>query len=368
MKSLHRLLLLAPLLSLAACDLPRGGPVRSEVIMAETNEEGEAVRDFAVYTVTKDALPQLKSWPLTGPHRITSWIRHAPSGGDALIQPGDEIDLVVWDSQDNSLLTNPAERLVSLKDMRVSASGHIFVPYIGRLRVAGQSPEAARRVIQSRMEDVVAAAQVQLSVAEGQQNSFSLVSGVTRPGVYPLASQHQTVLEAISAGGGISNNLRNPQIRLIRSGKTFGISAKKLYDTPELDTVLRGRDKIVVQADDRYFRALGAARNEQLIYFEDDHITALDAMSMMGGLTDNRANPQGILILREYQPGHLGDGSTGPTHERVVFALDLTNADGLFSAGQFHVHPRDTVLVTESPLAVAISVASLARIVDLLFQ
>lgn len=313
-------------------------------------------------------LPTLKSWPLTGPRQISHWIKHTHQNGEAVIRPGDKIDLTIWDSQDNSLLTSATERLVSLKGIDVDAGGHIFVPYIGRLRVAGNTAESARRSIQSRMEDVVSAAQVQLTVSEGQQSSFSLVSGVARPGVYPLASQHQTVLEAISAGGGISTSLRNPQIRLIRAGKTFGISAKKLYDTPQLDTVLRGRDKIVVQPDDRYFRSLGAAGRERLIYFEDDHITALDAMSMMGGVNDTRANPQGILILREYNHRHLGDGTTGPTHQRVVFALDLTNADGLFSAGQFRVHPRDTVVVTESPLAVAVSVASLARIIDLLFQ
>lgn len=336
--------------------------------MAETDEDGTAIRDFAVYTVTKDMLPTLKNWPLTGPHRVTRWIKHAHQGGEAVIRPGDKIDLTIWDSQDNSLLTSATERLVSLKGIEVDAGGHIFVPYIGRLRVAGQTAESARRSIQTRMEDVVSAAQVQLNVSEGQQSSFSLVSGVVRPGVYPLASQHQTVLEAISAGGGISTSLRNPQIRLIRGGKTFGISARKLYDTPQLDTVLRGRDKIVVQPDDRYFRALGAARQEKLIYFQDDNTSALDAMSMMGGFNDSRANPQGILILREYAEKDLGDGTTGPEHTRVVFAMDLTNADGLFSAGEFRVHPRDTVLVTESPLAVAVSVASLARIVDLLFQ
>ena len=43
----------------------------------------------------------------------------------------------------------------------------------------------------------------------------------------------------------------------------------------------------------------------------------------------------------------------------MVFVIDLTSADGLFSAGQFQVHPGDTVLVTESAVTAAQSVFGL---------
>ena len=43
------------------------------------------------------------------------------------------------------------------------------------------------------------------------------------------------------------------------------------------------------------------------------------------------------------------DGS-GPRHERTIFTIDLTTADGLFSAGEFAIQPGDLIYVTESPL------------------
>jgi polysaccharide export outer membrane protein len=43
----------------------------------------------------------------------------------------------------------------------------------------------------------------------------------------------------------------------------------------------------------------------------------------------------------------------GPPQERVVFTLDLTKADGLFSAGKFLLQSGDLVYVTESPLGTA---------------
>jgi polysaccharide export outer membrane protein len=42
-----------------------------------------------------------------------------------------------------------------------------------------------------------------------------------------------------------------------------------------------------------------------------------------------------------------------------VFSIDLTTADGLFSAGKFMVQPQDLLLATESPIADVRSVFSL---------
>ena len=40
----------------------------------------------------------------------------------------------------------------------------------------------------------------------------------------------------------------------------------------------------------------------------------------------------------------------GPSRTEAVFVIDLTSADGLFSARRFAVEPQDVVLVTESPV------------------
>lgn len=341
---------------LAACSLPRGGPLQNEVLR-ENNDR--IAKDFSVYPVTRALLPQVARWPHSGPVRNTRWVRHNHVPGDPKIRQGDKISLTIWDSQQNSLLTNETEKLVALNNIEVSSDGNIFIPYLDRIHVAGMTAEAARGNIQSRLESIIASAQVQLTITQGQASSVNLVSGVAKPGAYPLVSRHYTVLDLISTGGGISPTLRNPQIRLQRGGKTFGISAKTLYDNPNKDTILYGRDKLVIQEDDRYFRALGAALTESLVYFEQDKVTALDAMSMMGGLSDNRANPQGILILRDYNPRSLRPGVPGPDKHRTIFTIDLTNADGLFSAARFQINPGDTVLVTESPLNVATTIFGL---------
>jgi polysaccharide biosynthesis/export protein len=73
----------------------------------------------------------------------------------------------------------------------------------------------------------------------------------------------------------------------------------------------------------------------------------------MGGVSDARADPQGILVMREYPAAAVRQDGSGPGKTRMVFAIDLTSADGLFSAGRFQINSGDLVYATESPFTAA---------------
>ncbi len=333
---------------LVSCSLPRSAPLEREIL----RDADDVATDFAVYPVTRDFLPVLATWPLVGEANL-QWI--AASGGShgQLIAPGDQLDLMIWDSNDNSLLTTPGQRAVPLQNIRVAPNGTIFVPYVGDTRVAGMSPQVARERLQEELDAVVPSAQVQLMLSEGRGNSVDLVGGVAAPGSYPMPDRAFTVLSLISEGGGVRPNLENPQIRLMRGSRIYGTSINRLYSEPNLDTLLRGGDQVIVEEDRRYFLSLGAAGRQAQHPFTQDVVTALDAMAIIGGVSASRANPQGVLILREYPASALTAGSRGPREQRVVFTLDLTDSDGLFSARNFRIAPGDLVLATESPITAA---------------
>ena len=341
--------------ALAACTLPRGAALQSEVL----RNSDAATPDFAVYKVTKAFLPAVARWPATGGQPAHGWItRHRGPAGQ-VIAPGDELEIAIWDSGDNSLMTAPEQKVATLSRITVSPQGYVFIPYLEEQRVAGMTPERARASIQEELERLIPSAQVQLMMTSGRRNSADLVGGVTQPGSYPLPDRDFTVLGLISRGGGVAPGLKNPQIRLMRDGRIYGTSIARLYAEPALDTTLRGGDKVIVEEDRRYFLSLGAAGEEDVHPFPRDRVSALDALSIIGGLSDNRADPKGILILREYPRSALAAGVQGPRQERVVFTLDLTSADGLFSARRFQVNPGDLVLATESPVTSARTILGL---------
>lgn len=313
--------------------------------MAAADEENAP---FAVQPVTRATLPLLESWP-SAPGGL-GWIERQRGPASALIAPGDTINLSIWDNSDNSLVTAPEQKVAAVTDIKVSPQGTVYVPYVQEVYIAGQTPDQARKTIQDQIDAILPSAQILLTQTPGQKNRVDLVGGVETPGNYPLPDRDFTVLGLLSAGGGVPAEMRNPQVRLHRDGNIYGTSLERLYASPRLDTTLRGGDKVIVKEDDRYFLSFGAAREQEVFYFTENALSASDAMSMIGGLNTARANPKGILVLREYPKSALSSDGRGPRKEQVVFTLDLTNADGLFAAKRFQIHSEDLVLVSESPI------------------
>ena len=362
----HRaaLLVLVAALGLSGCALPRGAGLQSEVLAVsqetgQTTEEAQQDADFGVYSVSRNTLPLIAAWPAVGLGGL-SWIRRQEQPASLLIAPGDTISVTIWDAEPDSLLAGPGQRVAQLQDMRVSSGGTVFLPFVGDIRVAGMAENTARERIEERYAATIPSAQVQVSVTPGRANTVNLVAGVASPGVYPLVDRNVTILGLLSLGGGVPPGTVNPQVRLFRGGQSYGIALGRLYADPALDTTLVGGDRIIVQTEERYFLSLGAAGTEARHIFPQDDVSALDALSIIGGVTDDRADPQGVLVLREYPASAIAaDPTRGPHRTRMVFTIDLTTADGLFSAGNFRIMPGDLVYATESPLPAARSVLAL---------
>lgn len=341
---LHLLFALVASFSLSACSLPRGAGTSSEIVSGAANENA----DFALHIVSREFLHQFESWPGNGSTKTYPWISRQAGPASPLIAAGDVVNIQIWDSGDNSLLSIQGQKATSLLGLEVSPAGTIYVPYVGEVYIKGLTPDGARKELQIKVEGLIPAAQVQLSHTSGRKNTVDLVGGVRTAGNFPLPDRNFTVLSLLSAGGGISPEFHNPQVRLVRNGKTYGTSVERLYEDPSRDTTLRGGDKVIVDKERRYFIGMGAAKNEATVPFDKESVSALEAISLMGGLLDLRADPEGILIFRSYPTSAIRTDGTGPTHDQVAFSIDLTHADGLFSAGKFEVMPGDIVLATES--------------------
>lgn len=350
-------LVLVPVL--AACSMPRSAAMQSEVLRGTQGEDSE----YQVVEVTRAALSEINSWPRPVGAVRYSWVTTGASATTRLIRAGDLISLVIWDSQEASLLSTTEQRFAPMQNISVSTSGRIFVPYVGEISVSGQTADAARRDIQQRMEMIVPDAQVQLSITPGSNNTIDVVTGVASPGRIPLTEISPTILTVLAEAGGINANLRNPLVRLQRAGVSYEIPAQRLFSEPAQDIQLRGGDRILVEPDQRSFIALGAAGRQEVVYFEREEINALDALSTIGGLSASRADLRGVLVLREYAESDVRAEGPYPRKPWVIFTFDLTNADGLFASQRFQIQPNDVVLATESPVPAVQQVLSLFRIV-----
>ena len=343
---IRALIICLTVLTVGACGLPRGAAIQSEIVSGQNAESAP----FEVVPVTRTNIGDLQTWPVTGWAGDYNWFSNNRGPISPIIRTGDRIDLIIWDSQENSLLSTLGQKSVKLNDIMVGADGMIFIPYIDRVFVRGETPESARAVIAKELEAVVPSAQVQLLLTPGPDNSVDAVSGFRSPGTYPLVHGDVSILSLIAQAGGISPALSNPLIRVLRDGRSYEIRSDTLYERPEANVVVRGGDKIIAEEDRRYFVALGATGTQKIMPFDRESMNAIEALAMLGGLSAARANPQGVLVLREYSQDEVRIDNTGPGKRQIVFTIDLTSADGLFAANNFKINPKDLLVATESPI------------------
>ena len=336
-------------LALSGCSaVPRGAPTRREVVAeADAPDAG-----FALEIVTRARLPLYAQWGGAESSHRTGW----PAGGgipqDQRLAPGDRLSLRIWDAGETSLITSAGAQFADVSDVTITAAGFVSLPYIEDVHVAGLTSDAARRRLQEQLGSIVPSAQVQIEVVQGRRNSVDMLGGVETPGRYPLSERNLPLSSLIAAAGGVQAGLPNPQVQITRGGHTYWRSLEHVLAAPAHDPVMQGGDRVLIRSDQRSFQALGAATREEIITFDAEKVSALRAVSLMGGMADTRADPRGILVLRRY-PQTATVRPSGPPDTRVVFSFDLTTADGLFSADDFALHHDDVVVATQAPSTTA---------------
>jgi polysaccharide biosynthesis/export protein len=174
-----------------------------------------------------------RNWLRTGKAGFLLFIVAAGCGASAeeppanaratyLIRRDDTVNVKVF--QEDDLLT----------DARVSAGGSIKMPLIGDVVVAGKSPDAAARSIQSALaRTFLVDPQVSLTVTAYAKRSFTVLGEVQKPGVYDIPDlQEVSLLTAIGYGNGYTKmaDPSNIRVKRIVDGRCviFKLNGKKM--------------------------------------------------------------------------------------------------------------------------------------------
>ncbi len=337
--------LLAAVSVLASCGLPRVGPNKREIFAGSVQKEGDAfivaVNDRV--TRTTAVVPALGFEP--------KFLNAGLVGSDT-IRPGDTLGLTVWENVDDGLLSGEAAGATSLEEVQVDGSGFIFVPYAGRIKAAGNTPEAIRRIITQRLEDQTPDPQVEVRRVAGDGSTVSLVGAVGGQGVYAIERPTRTLSTMLARAGGVTVDPEIVTVTVIRGHHKGKVWLQDLYENPKLDIALRGGDRILVEEDTRSFTALGATGTQSRVPFESQNISAVEAIAQVGGLLATSADPTGVFIFRN-EPADIANAVLGRSDlvgaQRMVYVLDLTEPNGMFVARDFTVRDQDTLYVTEAP-------------------
>lgn len=331
--------------SVAACGLPRSGPNKREIFAGAVQQQGDAfiieVDDFV--TRTTAVVPAFGFGP--------EFLNAGKMGSDT-IQPGDTLVLSIWENVEDGLLSSAGSSTTSLRDVQVDGSGYIFVPYAGRIKAAGNTPEAIRRIITDKLSEQTPDPQVMVARGAGDGATVTITGAIGGQGVYPIERPTRTLTAMLASAGGVSVEPEIAQITIFRGDKTATIWFDQLYEDARYDIALRADDRILVQADTREFTALGATGGQSVVPFESKSISAIEAIAQVGGLASNAADPTGVFVFRN-EPAEIANQVLNRTDlvgpQRMAYLLNLTEPNGIFVARDFVIRDGDTVYVTEAP-------------------
>ena len=313
------------IVALGSCGLPRSGPTKREIYAGSVLKKGDA---FIVQVNAR--VSQITA--VAPSFGFGSDFQNAGLVGSDVISPGDTLTLTIFENvKEDPLLGNPGQRVTPLNQTQVDGQGYIFVPYAGKIRAAGQTPDGLRQAITRKLEPQTPDPQVTVQRLAGEGSSVSLAG---------------------SKAGGISIDPAIALVRVTRNGRTGKVWLQDLYDNPALDIALRSGDQIVVERDTRAFTALGATGQQNRVQFETKNLSAIEAIATVGGLSTGTADPTGVFVLRN-ESAAVANAVLGRTDligdQRMAYVLDLTQPTGMFEARDFLIRDGDTVYVTEAP-------------------
>lgn len=336
---------LALLGTVAACGLPRSGPNKREIFTSSELEKGDAF----IVTVNDRVTRAVGVVPALG---FSSALQNAGVVGSDTINPGDTLGLTIFENVNDGLLASQGQKVTPLTEVQVDGSGFIFVPYAGRIKAAGNTPEALRQAITAKLDTQTPDPQVQVTRLAGDGSTVSVLGGVGGQGVYPIERPTRTLSSMLARAGGVVIEPRIAQVTLIRGSQEGKVWLQDLYKYPKFDIPLRGGDRILVQEDTRAFTALGATGTQNRVPFQSQNLSALEAIAQVGGLNSSLADPTGVFIFRN-EPAEIANAVLGRADlvgdQRFVYVLDLTEPNGMFMARDFVIRDGDTVYVTEAP-------------------
>jgi polysaccharide export outer membrane protein len=139
------------------------------------------------------------------------------------------------------------------QEFQVASDGTVDLPYVKTVKVQGLEPQEVARVVRQKLIDdkVLTDPTVVVQVKEYNSRKVTLLGQVAKPGSVPH-TPGLTLIQAISAAGGLTSIANGDNVRLTRTspdGKTVTafISVDAITDGDAEDIPLQAGDRIYVE-------------------------------------------------------------------------------------------------------------------------
>lgn len=135
---------------------------------------------------------------------------------------GDILSVIVFDHPELTLPAGP-QRSAAESGFQVASDGTITYPYIGSVRASGRSVGQIRADLSQRLANFIPDPQVEVRIAEYNSQSIVVSGEVKAPNRQLLNSVRLSLVEAINAAGGFSEDADPRGVSVQRGGRIYDV-------------------------------------------------------------------------------------------------------------------------------------------------
>jgi polysaccharide export outer membrane protein len=272
-----------------------------------------------------------------------------------VIEPGDVLQIVVWDHPELSASMLPAVPLGAAggagvatsplsqaqSGFEVDQSGMLQFPYAGKMQVAGLTPEQAHALLTKNLSHYLKNPKISLRMLSYRSKRVYLDGEVKAPGVQPINDIPMTLIEAINRSGGMLPTADQSRIIINRNGKTYHVNLPLLVQKgvdPSSIMLANGDVVRVLSRDESKIFISGEVTLPRALTMRNGRLSLNEALGESGGINPVSGDARQVYVIRR------------STKESVVYQLDANEPGALAVAEGFELNPKDVVYVAATPL------------------
>ena len=348
--------------SLASCSgLPGAGPTAGEVTAASKPTSTGETR-FALIDVDPKVVAKMESWSAVS---LQGTFGKQGATATQAIGQGDYVQVTIWEAAAGGLFSAPANaqmtgsgsRQATIPEQVVGPDGAITVPYAGRVQVKDRTPQQVEQAVVTALTGKAIEPQALVTVTRNVANTVTVVGEVTGGARVPLTTRGDRILDVVASAGGTKAAAHETFVTLVRGRQSVRIPMQALLTNPSENVFVKPGDVISVAKEPQTFTSAGATGQNSVVPFDSIGITLDQAIARAGGLSDTRADPGGVFVIRYERPeeyDQLGFRRPDPgalPQVPVIYRVNMRDPNGFFMARRFPIRNKDILFVSTAPAA-----------------
>lgn len=331
-----------PLL-LSCTILPRSGPTQSDVYQSSYGQIPiiSVTPKVAAITYLKPQYP----WFYSSNINVVNY---------ETLDIGDKVEVTIWESASEKLYSGSNQGPATLGPLIISANGNIDFPYLGKIKARGKTLDQLQQKLSFLLKNKIINPQISVKKTEGFSKQISIQGVVVKPGIFEISPGRHNLISLLAEAGGLVIAPELTEITLERKGKKFKTTLIDIFQSADKNINLHPGDNIILTEINRSFTSLGATAAQKLIKFPKNEVSLIEAIALADGLSEERANPSYIFVLRKEKNEILAQLFSGMKilgTSQVIYELNMRKMPAIFSAQQFKIRDGDLIITVDAPYA-----------------